>query len=410
MTGATEPTIARSCPRSPRRRRAPGPIDVLVVASWFPAYDDPAEGRFVADQVDGRSRPGDRPAVRRLVRSGSGCPAGRRHAGIRARSCCRRRSRRRPRPSPCSSIASRGSSRRVGRGSADDRRGPDQAAERAHGAIHRERLLVAAAERLVDPAGRSPVPLRRSVVHAHTGYPGRRGGGRPRRPAGAPLFITEHARSSQRHRHRPAVRERYAAASPARSGCSPSARCSRTSSAASSRSTPTGSRSCRTPSRSTASRWRPPPTADPTSCSSSATARRRRASRRCSGRRRSPRAAARSGSGSSAATPTPTRSGAGTSWSRRSGSPTPSRSRSRATGAGIAAAMAGASLFVHPSPRETFGVVAVEALATGMPVVATDSGGVTEILGPEPERLGALVPGRPDSARRGDPRHPRPPG
>jgi hypothetical protein len=50
-----------------------------------------------------------------------------------------------------------------------------------------------------------------------------------------------------------------------------------------------------------------------------------------------------------------------------------------------------ASLFVHPSPRETFGVVAVEALAAGLPVVATDSGGVTEILGDEPERLGALV-------------------
>ncbi|HEY8846114.1 MAG TPA: glycosyltransferase, partial [Candidatus Limnocylindrales bacterium] len=60
--------------------------------------------------------------------------------------------------------------------------------------------------------------------------------------------------------------------------------------------------------------------------------------------------------------------------------------------AGVAAAMARASLFVHPSPRETFGVVAVEALAAGLPVVATDSGGVTEILGDEPERLGALVP------------------
>ena len=60
--------------------------------------------------------------------------------------------------------------------------------------------------------------------------------------------------------------------------------------------------------------------------------------------------------------------------------------------AGIAAAMARASLFVHPSPRETFGVVAVEALAAGLPVVATDSGGVTEILGQDPERLGAIVP------------------
>lgn len=60
--------------------------------------------------------------------------------------------------------------------------------------------------------------------------------------------------------------------------------------------------------------------------------------------------------------------------------------------AGIAAAMRRASLFVHPSPRETFGVVAVEALASGLPVVATDSGGVTEILGRDPEALGAIVP------------------
>lgn len=59
--------------------------------------------------------------------------------------------------------------------------------------------------------------------------------------------------------------------------------------------------------------------------------------------------------------------------------------------AGIAAAMGRASLFVHPSPRETFGVVAVEALAAGLPVVATDSGGVSEILGPNPDEVGALV-------------------
>jgi glycogen(starch) synthase len=59
---------------------------------------------------------------------------------------------------------------------------------------------------------------------------------------------------------------------------------------------------------------------------------------------------------------------------------------------GVAQAMARASVFAHPSNRETFGVVAAEALATGLPVVATDSGGVTEVLGPEPERFGALVP------------------
>lgn len=60
--------------------------------------------------------------------------------------------------------------------------------------------------------------------------------------------------------------------------------------------------------------------------------------------------------------------------------------------AGVAAAMARASLFVHPSPRETFGVVAAEALAAGLPVVAVDSGGVTEVLGPDPDENGAIVP------------------
>lgn len=59
---------------------------------------------------------------------------------------------------------------------------------------------------------------------------------------------------------------------------------------------------------------------------------------------------------------------------------------------GVAAAMARASVFLHGSRSETFGVVAAEALAAGLPVVATDSGGVTEILGPEAAALGAVVP------------------
>ena len=57
---------------------------------------------------------------------------------------------------------------------------------------------------------------------------------------------------------------------------------------------------------------------------------------------------------------------------------------------GVAAAFRRASVFVHPSPRETFGVVTLEALASGLPVVATQSGGISAIL--EDERLGALVP------------------
>ncbi len=47
----------------------------------------------------------------------------------------------------------------------------------------------------------------------------------------------------------------------------------------------------------------------------------------------------------------------------------------------VADAMRRASIFVHPSPQETFGVVAAEALASGLPVAATPSGGVEEILG-----------------------------
>lgn len=59
--------------------------------------------------------------------------------------------------------------------------------------------------------------------------------------------------------------------------------------------------------------------------------------------------------------------------------------------AGIAQAMERAGLFVHASRIEMMGIVAVEALAAGLPVVAVDSGGVTEVLGPHPETVGALV-------------------
>ena len=58
----------------------------------------------------------------------------------------------------------------------------------------------------------------------------------------------------------------------------------------------------------------------------------------------------------------------------------------------VAAAMERAGVFVHASRNETMGIVAVEALAAGLPVVAVDSGGVTEVLGPNPTALGALIP------------------
>jgi len=60
--------------------------------------------------------------------------------------------------------------------------------------------------------------------------------------------------------------------------------------------------------------------------------------------------------------------------------------------AGVASAMRRADLFIHPSRAETFGMVAVEALASGLPVVATRSGGVEGVLGTDPGSFGALVP------------------
>jgi glycosyltransferase involved in cell wall biosynthesis len=60
------------------------------------------------------------------------------------------------------------------------------------------------------------------------------------------------------------------------------------------------------------------------------------------------------------------------------------------TGADLAAAYAGADLLVLPSRHETYGIVASEALARGVPVLATDVGGVREALGSAP---GSDVPG-----------------
>ena len=59
--------------------------------------------------------------------------------------------------------------------------------------------------------------------------------------------------------------------------------------------------------------------------------------------------------------------------------------------AGVADAMARADVFVHPSRYETFGVVVAEALASGLPIVATRSGGVEDIVDDGTAATGALV-------------------
>ncbi len=65
--------------------------------------------------------------------------------------------------------------------------------------------------------------------------------------------------------------------------------------------------------------------------------------------------------------------------------------------AGVALAMARAAAFVHPSPAETFGIVAAEAVASGLPVAATPSGGVEDIVGQD-GALGTIAIGHEPAA------------
>ena len=60
------------------------------------------------------------------------------------------------------------------------------------------------------------------------------------------------------------------------------------------------------------------------------------------------------------------------------------------TGAALAAAYASADVFAFPSDTETFGNVVVEAMASGLPVVGVDRGGVGDII--RDGETGFLVP------------------
>jgi glycosyltransferase involved in cell wall biosynthesis len=59
-------------------------------------------------------------------------------------------------------------------------------------------------------------------------------------------------------------------------------------------------------------------------------------------------------------------------------------------GAALAAAYAGADVFVFPSRTDTFGLVVLEALASGLPVAAFPVTGPKDILGDAPVPVGAL--------------------
>jgi glycosyltransferase involved in cell wall biosynthesis len=380
----------------------PGTIDALVVASWFPSYEDAGAGRFVADQVEALAATGVvRPAVVSFdpARLSGGAASRERQARVVLGAAT-------------SAVAVAQSLFVMPAWGVDDAlpvgrltipEGLTRTAGTAHGAIHRSRLLSALADRVGAAPGTpvagpgslaaGPGSLAAGVVHAHTAYPDGAAAVDLAERLGWPLFVTEHASFVPRLIAAPVLRDQYArvleraerlfAVSQMLADELVSAFPEH------------GAKITVLPNTVPVDLFRPV----------GLDARRpeellfvgyRKAHK---GIENLLRAFA------IAYTSRP-------SLSLRLVGRTPDEDEERGWHAmaaalgvgdavtfdeahdreGVVAAMARASLFVHPSPRETFGVVAVEALASGMPVVATDSGGVTEILGPEPDRLGALVP------------------
>jgi phosphatidylinositol alpha 1,6-mannosyltransferase len=60
--------------------------------------------------------------------------------------------------------------------------------------------------------------------------------------------------------------------------------------------------------------------------------------------------------------------------------------------AGIAELYAAAGVFVHPNPREPFGIAPLEAMAAGLPLVAPNAGGVLSYASPENAWLAEPTP------------------
>ena len=357
--------------------------DVLVVASWFPAIDDSTKGRFVADQVEALQATGRvQPWVASFESVGvTGGPVGRRRQ-VRAIQAdvgptlaadpglFNPRGSHAPAGIPVARVPIAG--------------GGWGAGGTAHGSRHRDDALRLLAAREDLPAW--------SVIHAHTGYPDGAGSVGLARRLGLPLVITEHATFVARILADPWQRRAYV------DGVRAASRV-----IAVSRSlgdelidaipeiepklvvipntvdvaaflAPTSVE--RRPAELLYVGYRTPVKAIDVLLAAFRTIRAARpdATLRLIGR--SPdeateagwiRLAAQLGIGASVSFEPP------------------------ALRADVARAMARASLLVHPSRRETFGVAPVEALAAGLPVVASDIGPLREILGGDPG-LGALAP------------------
>jgi glycogen(starch) synthase len=364
-----------------------GTLDVLVVSSWFPAYDDPAAGRFVADQVEALDATG-KVFVRVITfdpahLTGGSVSRQRQADAILSASVAAIGS-----AEPLFMAPAWGIDRRlsVARLSIPD--GTTAAAGAEHAAIHRERALLALADRLIAADGLSSP----GIVHAHTVYPDGAAAASLAERLGWPLLVTEHSSFVDQIIAHPARRSRYERTLGAAQGVMAVS------------ATLAGELQARFPEH--AAKIMIMPNAVPLGHFRPAPADARVKDQLVFvGRRKETKGIEvllRATAIARATRPSITLRLLG----RAPDDATEERWRSLGRELGIedivafedavdrttiAAALAGASLFVHPSPRETFGVVAVEALASGTPVVATDSGGVTEILGPKPDRVGGVV-------------------
>ena len=359
------------------------PLDVLVVASWFPAIDDSTKGRFVSDQVEalratGRVSPwiasfepvgvGGGPIFRRrqvraiernvgpVIRDDPGLfnPSGSHSAsGI-----------------PVARVPIAG--------------GGWGAGGTAHGSLHRDHALRRVADRRDLPPW--------AIVHAHTGYPDGAGSIGLASRLGVPLVVTEHATFVARIMADPWQRSAY------RASVRAAARfvaVSRT----------LGDELIAAIPEVEAKLVVIPNTVDVAAFSAAPDVERRPEELLYVGYRTPVKAidvlltafreihAARPGATLRLIGASPSED-MEAGWLRLAGELGIAGSVSfegPALRADVARAMARASLLVHPSRRETFGVAAVEALAAGLPVIAGDTGPLREILGDGPD-LGALVP------------------
>ena len=361
---------------------SPDPLDVLVVG-WFPAADDLVAGRFVADQVaalraSGRVRP-DVVSFENVAIRGTGSLRLRQDAAIGA-SIAAAIERSTPfNPSGAGGPPGIPVARLAVAAGTTAATGVD------HRAIHRTAAILPLADRPDHPRWR--------LVHAHVGYPEGAAAARAAARLDVPLIVTEHASFVDALLAEPAIRARYLetlqraarviavsrmlaaellAAIPALDG-----RLAVIPDAVAIDDFEVASPSERAPAELLWVGYRKEAKGIGTLLQAFRLVREERpdATLRLIGR--STTEAEEAG------------------WHRLAGDLGVSASvrfESPADRSGVAAAMRRASCFVHPSTRETFGIVAVEALATGLPVVATDSGGVTEILGDSPDALGAVVP------------------